>query len=99
MKPGRMYQIKNLATNRLNTAMRIGGYAKEGLMETENPRYLRGDIKTYADGDIVACIGIQMRETYHYEKQPYYKLLTLDGQVCYISKGTRNKYFKLVKGT
>jgi hypothetical protein len=99
MKPGRMYQIKNLSRNRINTAMRIGGYGKEAELTTENPRYLNRNIKTYTDGDMVACIGIQMRETYHYEKQPFYKLLTLDGQVCFVSKGARNKYFKLVKGT
>jgi len=107
MRPGKMYRIKNLKTNRLNTVMRItptGDWSNSiPRLETENPRYLKGlvdragKMKLYNDGDLVACLGVTMYDTHHYEKQPFYKVLTLTGDIAYVSKGTRNKYFELVK--
>ena len=95
-----MYRIKNLKSNRMNTVMRItptGDWQGSiPRLETENPRYA-GRTKLYNDGDIVACLGVTMCDTHHYEKQPFYKVLTLTGDIAYVSKGTRNKYFELVK--
>ena len=98
-----MYRIKNLAKNKLNTCMRTQYMHRnpQGAipeLQTENPRYLRGDIKRYDDGAIAACIGIEYRDTYHYCKQPFFKLLMLDGTVVTVSKGTRQKYFELLRG-
>ncbi len=101
MRAGRMYRIKNLSKNRLNTVMRIATpmvhNGRIAQLETENPQYISRSAKILRDGDLVACLGIMMRETHHYEKQPFYRVLTLTGDIAYVSKGTRNKYFELVK--
>jgi hypothetical protein len=97
MKAGRMYRIKGLAHNRLQTVMTVVATRDHMELMTENPQYLGSRQKQYIDGDIVACVGMQLRTTHHYEKQPYYKLLTLAGEVAYVTRGTRNKYFELVK--
>ena len=102
MKQGRMYKIKNLGKNKLNTCMRTQymhrtqGEVPE--LQTENPRYMRGEVRQYRDGALAACVGIEYRDTYHYCKQPFYKLLMLDGTIAMVSKGTRQKYFELVRG-
>jgi hypothetical protein len=104
MKAGRMYRIKNLSSNRQNTCMRLANrWQPNGRLNdirelvTEQPQWANSAGKTYQDGDVVACVGVHMRETHHYEKQPFYKILTLTGEVGYVSKGTRNKYFELVR--
>ena len=96
-----MYRVKNLANNRRNDCMGIiahGPYQREPLVRLEtldsswSTRHTGGQLR---DGDIVACVGVHKFETDHYEKQPFYKVLTLDGHVAYESKGNRNKYFEL----
>lgn len=67
-------------------------------LQTENPRYIRGSTRMYNDGALAACIGVEYRDTYHYCKQPFYRLLMLDGTIAMVSKGTRQKYFELVRG-
>ncbi len=103
MRQGRMYRVKNLANNRRNDCMGIiahGPYQREPLVRLEtldsswSARHTGGQLR---DGDIVACVGVHKFETDHYEKQPFYKVLTLDGHVAYVSKGNRNKYFELVR--
>ena len=102
MRAGKMYRIKNLSQNKLNTVMRMGnrwhptGESAPELM-TEQPTYLSAQTNVYRDGDVVACIGTEMRETHHYERQPFYKVVTLTGEIGYVTKGTRNKYFELVR--
>jgi len=68
-------------------------------LETENPRYVSfGQQKVLVhDNDVVVCMGKDLYETDHYEPQPFYKVLTTRGQIAYVSKGNRNKYFELVR--
>ena len=96
MRAGKMYRIKNLKANKLNTVMRVATCGDWKTLETENPSY-SVRMKLYKEGDIVACLGVTMCDTHHYEKQPFYKVLTLTGDIAHVSKGTRNKYFELVK--
>ena len=100
MRQGKMYRIKGLQKNRINKCMRVTSpYSSEDIarLETENPYYTSADCNMYRDGDIVVCLGKLMRETYHYQDQPFYKVLTLTGEIAYVSKGSRNKYFQLVR--
>ena len=101
MRQGRMYRVKNLAKNRRNDCMGVihqGQYKREPLarLETLDSSWSTPSTKQ-RDGDIVACIGVNKFDTDHYEKQPFYKVLTLTGEVAYVSKGNRNKYFELVR--
>ncbi len=100
MRQGKMYRIKGLAKNRINKCMKVQlPYSSDdiALLETENPNYTSRTAKLYRDGDIVVCLGKKMRETHHYQRQPFYKVLTLTGEIAYVSKGSRNKYFELVR--
>ena len=100
MRQGRMYRVKNLANNRRNDCMGIISqpYRREphARLETLDSSWSNATAKL-RDGDIVACVGVDRFETDHYESQPFYKVLTLKGDVAYVSKGNRNKYFELVR--
>lgn len=102
MRQGRMYRVKNLANNRRNDCIGIikhGPYQREPLvrLETLDSSWSARTTAKLRDGDLVACLGVDMFDTDHYEKQPFYKVLTLTGEVAYVSKGNRNKYFELVR--
>ena len=102
MRQGRMYRVKNLANNRRNDCMGIiahGPYQREPLvrLETLDSSWSARTTAKLRDGDLVACVGVDKFETDHYEAQPFYKVLTLKGDVAYVSKGNRNKYFELVR--
>ena len=102
MRQGRMYRVKNLANNRRNDCMAVikhGPYSREPLarLETLDSSWSARTTAELRDGDLVACLGVDMFDTDHYEKQPFYKVLTLTGEVAYVSKGNRNKYFELVR--
>ena len=102
MRQGRMYRVKNLAKNRRNDCMGVinhGPYQREphARLETLDSSWATPKGTKLHDGDVVACVGVDKFQTDHYEHQPFYKVLTLDGHVAYVSKGNRNKYFELVR--
>jgi len=101
MRQGRMYRVKNLANNRRNDCMGVISqpYRREphARLETLDSSWTARTTAKLRDGDIVACVGVDKFETDHYESQPFYKVLTLKGDVAYVSKGNRNKYFELVR--
>ena len=104
-----MYRIKNLDTNKVNTCMTVceryvSNQPNYQELATQNPRYLsyRNNMGTrhnesYENGALVVCVGKVMRETHHYELQPFYRVLLPNGTVAEVSKGTRGKYFELVR--
>lgn len=100
MQQGKMYRVRRLADNKLQTAMVLRDtYMKDHnpQLTTENPAYISAAAKYLIDGDVVACLGREMVTTAHYEKQPFYRVLTLAGETGYVSKAIRNKYFELVR--
>ena len=101
MRQGRMYRVKNLANNRRNDCMGVISqpYRREphARLETMDSSWTSARTPQLRDGDIVACVGVDKFETDHYEAQPFYKVLTLKGDIAYVSKGNRNKYFELVR--
>ena len=102
MRQGRMYRVKNLAKNRRNDCMGVinhGPYQREphARLETLDSSWSTPKGTKLHDGDIVACVGVDKFQTDHYEHQPFYKVLTLTGEIAYVSKGNRNKYFELVR--
>ena len=97
MKVGNMYRVEGLARLKRNNCLTIGYWPKEDpRMETDSTASMMVNRKCYKDGDIMVCIGKVERNTGHYEPQPFYRVLTLDGKTALISKATR-KYFKPVK--
>ena len=102
MRQGKMYRVKNLAKNVRNDCMGVinhGPYqrAPHARLETLDSSWKAPVKDTLHDGDIVACVGVDKFVTDHYESQPFYKVLTLKGEVAYVSKGNRTKYFELVR--
>ena len=101
MRQGRMYRVKNLANNRRNDCMGVISQpyrrAPHARLETLDSSWVMLGTTKLRDGDIVACVGVDKFDTDHYEKQPFYKVLTLTGEIAYVSKGNRNKYFELVR--
>ena len=102
MRQGRMYRVKNLAKNVRNDCMGVISqpYRREphARLETLDSSWSMPRMRSkLVDGDVVACVGVDKFETDHYESQPFYKVLTLTGDVAYVSKGNRNKYFELVR--
>ena len=100
MKVGRMYKVTGIADLKLNDCMMISPYynaaTSDPLMETGQALHYNANVPKYRDGDIMVCVGKVERPTAHYEPQPFYRVLTLDGRTALISQGTR-KYFKPVK--
>jgi hypothetical protein len=103
MKQGKMYRVKNLLKNVRNRNLTIveshpSAPAPVQRLQTIDGSWCSPNKVLLADGDVVACVGVESYVTHHYEKQPFYKVLTLTGHVAYVSKGNRNKYFELVRG-
>lgn len=96
-----MYQIKNLKKNKLNNAMIVQHKYRSPVpteMVSSQNGYWTRESAMFGDGDIVVCVGIEMHQVDgHYQRQPFYKVLTLDGTVTYVNKATRQKYFGLKK--
>ena len=94
-----MYQVAGIAQLKRNDGLFINVYGSNDgatpIMETGESRWVASR-RAYVDGDVMVCVGRVERRTAHYEPQPYYKVLTLDGKTALISQGTR-KYFKPVK--
>lgn len=101
MRQGKMYRVKNLMKNVRNRNLGINTQVYRNKphtrIETLDGSWARPDSILLCDGDLVACVGVTAFDTDHYEKQPFYKVLTLKGDVAYVSKGNRNKYFELVR--
>ena len=97
MKVGRMYQVAGLAQLKRNDGLYINAYANDDvpIMETGEASWYPSR-RAYVDGEVMVCVGKEERRTGHYEPQPFYRVLTLDGKTALVSKGTR-KYFKPVK--
>ena len=95
-----MYRVTGLSQLKRNDCLAIYGRWNHGqevpIMETGEYHYAGPNASTYNDGDIMVCVGKSMKRTGHYEPQPFYRMLTLDGKTALISKGTR-KYFKPLK--
>ena len=101
--------MKNLDTNKVNTCMAVCERYQENQpnyqeLATQNPRYLsfRNNMGPspyimYENGTLVVCVGKVMRDTHHYEAQPFYRLLLPNGTVAEVSKSTRAKYFEYVR--
>ena len=100
MKVGRMYRVAGISKLKLNDCMMISPYynaaTSDPVMETGQAAHYRDDRPKYHDGDVMVCVGKVECATAHYEPQPFYRVLTLDGKTALISQGTR-KYFKPLK--
>ena len=96
-----MYQVAGLAQLKRNNGLFINAYSNGDtpIMETGEAGWYPSR-RPYVDGDVMVCVGKEDRRverpTAHYEPQPFYRVLTLDGKTALVSKGTR-KYFKPVK--
>ena len=92
-----MYQVAGLAQLKRSDGLFINDYSNGNtpIMETGETSWYPSR-RAYVDGEVMVCVGKEERRTGHYEPQPFYRVLTLDGKTALISKGTR-KYFRPVK--
>ena len=97
MKVGRIYKLAGLAQLKRDDGLYINEYSNGDthIKETGEAAWYPSR-RAYVDGEGRVCVGKEARRTSHYEPQPFYRVLTLDGKTALISKGTR-KYFKPVK--
>ena len=100
MKVGRMYRVAGISDLKLNDCMMISPYynaaTSDPVMETGQSMHYNDNRPKYRDGAVMVCVGKVERATAHYEPQPFYRVLTLDGKTALISQATR-KYFKPLK--